>query len=99
MCFARNAELITKHYKIKTSPLFNKQFSKLDLSVRKLIAKYIKNNLDGCDNPRAKGRALSGNKKGIWRYRIGDYRLLCEINDDEILILILNIGHRKEVYK
>lgn len=88
-----------KHYRIVASPLFVKQFNKLDNSVKVLIAKYIKIYLDGTENPRNKGKALIGDKKGLWRYRIGDYRLICEINDEEIIIIVLNIGHRKNVYK
>lgn len=88
-----------KHYRIVASPLFVKQFNKLDNSVKVLIAKYIKTYLDGTENPRNKGKALIGDKKGLWRYRIGDYRLICEINDEEIIIIVLNIGHRKNVYK
>lgn len=88
-----------KHYRVVTSQLFEREFKKLDFSVQKLIAKYIKNNLDGSTNPKVKGKALTGDKKGLWRYRIADYRLICEINDDQIYILLLNIGHRKEVYK
>jgi len=91
--------LTTKTYRIVVSPLFKKQFSKLDKSVQKLIAKYIKTNLTNTSNPRSKGKALVNNKKGLWRYRIADYRLLCEINDSEIIIIILNSGHHKEVYK
>lgn len=55
--------------------------------------------LEGCDNPRTFGKGLSANRAGQWRYRIGDYRLICYINDNELIILALSIGHRKEVYK
>ena len=56
-------------------------------------------NLEGCENPRLHGKGLTANKSGQWRYRIGDYRLLAEIEDDKIRILILNVGHRSEVYR
>ena len=76
-------------YVVRTTPRFEKEFKKLD--------RYTKN-LSGCENPRVKGKALTANRKGQWRYRIGDYRLLCLIEDEELVILALSIGHRREVY-
>ncbi|WP_083505612.1 type II toxin-antitoxin system RelE family toxin [Gemelliphila asaccharolytica] len=56
-------------------------------------------NLQNCINPREKGKALSYNRIGQWRYRIGNYRLICEIKDKELIILALEFGHRKNIYK
>ena len=64
----------------------------------KMIKAWIEKNLSGCEIPRVKGQALTANLKGQWRYRIGDYRLLCLIEDEELVILALSIGHRREVY-
>ncbi len=64
-----------------------------------MIKSWIEKNLIGCDNPRAHGKSLTADLRGQWRYRIGDYRLLCEILDDELVILALRIGHRREIYK
>lgn len=50
------------------------------------------------DNPRLHGKALTGDLKGLWRYRIGDYRLLADINDFELVIIAIDIGHRREIY-
>ena len=50
------------------------------------------------ENPRIKGKPLTGDLKGLWRYRVGDYRILAEIQDDKIVILILDIGHRSKIY-
>lgn len=77
----------------------DKQLSKLDAGVRKIIVAWLLKNLDGCENPRAFGKALKGDLSDAWRYRIGDYRVLCEIRDDELLVLALDIGHRREVYR
>ena len=88
-----------KHYKVVSSPLFIKQFKKLDKSVQVLVAKYIKTYLDGCSDPKEKGKALVGDKKGLWRYRIADYRLICEIDENKIIIIVLNIGHHREIYR
>ena len=86
-------------YRFETTKKFDKEIRKIDKSNAKLILKYIKKNILPLDNPRDKGKALLGDKKGLWRYRIGDYRLICKIEDDKLLILALRIGHRKEIYK
>ena len=64
-----------------------------------MILGWIRKNLEGCKNPRQHGKGLTANKTGEWRYRIGDYRVLAEINDGKIIILGLNIGHRRDIYK
>lgn len=85
-------------YKIETTSDFDKAFKKLDNYTRKQIKKWIEKNLVGTENPREKGKALTGNKKGQWRYRIGDYRLICLIEDDKLLIIAIAVGHRREIY-
>ena len=85
-------------YVVRTTPRFEKEFKKLDRYTMKMIKAWIEKNLSGCENPRVKGKALTANRKGQWRYRIGDYRLLCLIEDEELVILALSIGHRREVY-
>lgn len=55
-------------------------------------------NIEGTENPRIHGKGLVENKLGQWRYRIGDYRVICEIKDEEIIILELEIGHRRDAY-
>lgn len=76
-----------------------KQLSKMDAGMRRIIVAWLLKNVDGCDDPRAHGKGLTGNLSGAWRYRIGDYRVLCDIRDDELVVLALEIGHRREVYK
>ena len=76
-----------------------KSLKKLDKGVAHLITSWIRKNLEDCTDPRAHGKGLVANRSGQWRYRIGDYRLLCEIQDEQILILVLEIGHRRERYK
>ena len=75
-----------------------RDLKKLDKPTRLLIASWIEKNLVGCEDPRAHGKALKGDRRGEWRYRVGDYRILANIQDDKILILVLKIGHRREVY-
>ena len=86
-------------YELRTDKRFDKAFKSLDRPVQKTIKAWIENNLIDCEDPRRNGKALSGNLKGIWRYRIGNYRLLCKIEDKKLIIFALNIGHRREIYK
>ena len=76
-----------------------KQLKKLEPSIAALIIGWLRKNIDNCDNPRIHGKALSSNRKGQWRYRVGDYRILAEIEDDKVRILIISIGHRSDIYK
>lgn len=75
-----------------------KEFLKLDKPIQKQIQAFVLK-LQEMKNPRSTGKALLSNFAGLWRYRVGDYRLICEINDDKIIITILHLAHRKDVYK
>ena len=86
-------------YRVEYTQRAVKDLQKLDKPVRALIWGWIEKNLVNCENPRLHGKGLTANRSGQWRYRIGDYRVLADIQDDRILILILTIGHRREVYK
>lgn len=74
-----------------------KTLKKLDGSVQKQILKYV-HEVSELKNPRDRGKGLSSNLAGLWRYRVGDWRLICEIKDDKLLISVLRIGHRSEIY-
>ncbi|MCD8216302.1 MAG: type II toxin-antitoxin system RelE/ParE family toxin [Clostridiales bacterium] len=76
-----------------------KQLSKFDKYTKKLIYAWIDKNLQGCENPRVHGKALTADRAGQWHYRVGDYRLIAEIEDENIIILIINAGHRRDIYK
>ena len=75
-----------------------KSLKKMNKSIAALIYGWIKKNLEGCDNPRLHGKGLTSNRSGQWRYRVGDYRILSEIDDDRVLILVVNVRHRREIY-
>ncbi|MGN1131480.1 MAG: type II toxin-antitoxin system RelE/ParE family toxin, partial [Ruminococcus sp.] len=77
-------------YKVEYTKQAVKQLKKLDKPTASLILGWIEKNLVNCENPRQHGKGLTANHKGKWRYRIGDYRLIANIEDDKILILILN---------
>jgi mRNA interferase RelE/StbE len=83
-------------YNILFTSRSKKQFSKLTKDIRIRITNYLENKVQ--INPLLYGKNLTGDKKGLYRYRIGDYRIICHINNKDIVVLILDIGHRKEVY-
>lgn len=85
-------------YSVETTSRFDKEFKKLDKYTQRMIKAWIDKNLEGCKDPRQHGKGLTANRSGQWRYRIGDYRLICEIEDNRLVVLALNIGHRREVY-
>ena len=86
-------------YKVLFSKEAAKQIKRLDKTTKLLLEKWLDKHLVGCKNPRAYGKGLTADKSGFWRYRIGDYRLICDIEDSELIILALSFGHRSEIYK
>ena len=85
-------------YDVTTTARFDREFKKLDGYTQRIIKSWIDKNLVGCSNPRQHGKGLTANRSGQWRYRIGDYRIICEINDSELVILALSVGHRRAIY-
>lgn len=86
-------------YQVVYSKRSIKEFKKLDRSIAIFIKSWIDDNLVDCENPRIHGKALKGNLASFWRYRIGDYRLICDISDEECVIIAVTVGHRKEIYR
>lgn len=64
-----------------------------------MIVAWLLKNVDGCLDPRSHGKGLTANRSGKWRYRVGDYRVLCEIRDAELVVLAIEIGHRRDIYR
>lgn len=85
-------------YSVVITPGCKKDLKKIDPYIQKMIMAWIRKNLVNCDNPRILGKALKGNHAGEWRYRIGDYRLICQIHDDKMIILAVAVGHRNSIY-
>ena len=83
---------------VETTSRFDKEFKKLDKYTQQMIKSWIGKNLQNCENPRAHGKGLTTNKSGQWRYRIGECRLLCLIQDEELIILALTVRHRRDIY-
>ena len=85
-------------YKIIFTEKAIKQLKKMDKYTAALIIGWLEKNIEGCENPRIHGKGLVENKSGQWRYRIGYYRVICEIKDKEIVVLVLEVGHRRKIY-
>ncbi len=75
-----------------------KQLKKMDRKIAAFIISYIDEKLVNCEDPRINGKALKGNYNDIWRYRVGDYRILAKIDDHRVIITVVEIGHRKDIY-
>ena len=86
-------------WQLETTSRFDKEFKRLDRYTQKLIQGWITKNIDNTDDPRQHGKPLTGDLSGLWRYRIGDYRLICTLNDNRLIILALSIGHRRDIYR
>ena len=86
-------------YRVELTDYAKKQLNKLDAYTQKIIVCWLKKYLDGCDNPRVHGKPLAADKKGQWRYRVGDYRIIAKIEDNRLVILLISIAHRKIVYQ
>lgn len=85
-------------YHVETTSRFDREMRKLDRYTQIMLKTWIVNNLEDCENPRRHGKSLTGNRNGQWRYRVGDYRIICEIQDKKLTILALSVGHRKNIY-
>ena len=87
-------------WKVELSQEADRQLDKLDPQIARRILKFLNDRVAPLDNPRSIGEALRGAKLGeFWKYRVGDYRLICSIEDKLVLILVLRIGHRRQVYE
>ncbi|MGD0908374.1 MAG: type II toxin-antitoxin system RelE/ParE family toxin [Candidatus Acidiferrales bacterium] len=87
-------------WRIEISLPAARQLDKLDVQHRKRILKYVQERLGKLDDPRSIGKALQGPRFGeLWKYRVGDYRLICQIEDAALIVLVLRIGNRKNIYR
>jgi mRNA interferase RelE/StbE len=75
------------------------QLRKLDRQIARRILDYLDDKIALLENPRTRGKSLTGVLGELWRYRIGDYRVICEIRDNTMRILVVEVGHRKQIYK
>ncbi len=85
-------------WKIEWDSKALKEAKKLDRNARKKIVEYLEKRVLASQDPYQFGKPLKGNKAGIWRYRVGDYRILCQIEDKVLVVLVIGVGHRKDIY-
>ena len=83
---------------VEVSTFAEKQFRKLDRQVQKRLLDWLDDRIEGCKNPRHFGEPLRGDLAGLWRYRVGEYRIICEIKDNCLVVLALAVGHRSKIY-
>ena len=76
-----------------------RQIAKLDRPIQQRITSYFHDRVLTAKDPRDLGKMLRGEKGGLWRYRIGDYRAICKIEEERLVVLVLEIGHRREIYR
>lgn len=86
------------NYKIQFTEHALKQLKKMDKRTASLITGWLRKNIENGSDPRQHGKGLTANRSGQWRYRIGDYRVISEIQDNKIIVLVIETGHRKEIY-
>jgi mRNA interferase RelE/StbE len=84
---------------LRLSETAKRQLKKLDASNAQAILRYLNRLLLETSDPRERGNGLRANLAGLWRYRVGDYRVICSLEDHELVVLVLQIGHRRDVYK
>ena len=85
-------------WKIEWDSKALKEAKKLDRDARKKIIEYLEKRVLASQNPYQFGKPLKGNKAGIWRYRVGNYRILCQIEDRALIVLVIAVGHRRDIY-
>jgi len=84
---------------LRISETAKRQLRKLDPSNAQAILRFLNRLVLETSDPRERGSGLRANLAGLWRYRVGDYRVICRIEVNELVVLVLQIGHRREVYK
>lgn len=96
---ASRSEPPRRAWQIELTRTAEKQITKLGRTAQKAIQGFLRERLLPAENPRQWGKPLRGEKRDLWRYRVGDYRLICDIQDERVVVLVLEVGHRKDVYR
>jgi mRNA interferase RelE/StbE len=86
-------------WRIDIDPRVEKDLRKVDRATGVRILDFLHSRIASLRDPRSVGKALTGRYAGLWRYRIGDYRVICKIEDDRLVVLVLEVGHRREIYR
>jgi mRNA interferase RelE/StbE len=88
-----------KNWTIEFDSAAQREFERLDKSVALRISKFLHQRIASLENPRLIGERLHGTLSDYWKYRVGDYRIICKLEDDRLVVVVVRIGHRREVYK
>lgn len=83
---------------IEYTDFATRKLESIDKKMADRIKKYLDEKIAIDLNPRRLGKSLHGNLSGYWRYRVGDYRIICEIHDEEVIVLVIDVGHRSRIY-
>ena len=86
-------------WNVEVSPRAQRQLDELDKPVARRISRFLYERIGKLDDPRQIGERLQGTLSDFWRYRVGDYRLICSLENDRLVVLVLRIGHRRDVYE
>lgn len=84
---------------LRISETAKRQLKKLDRTTAQSLLRYLNRLLLEVESPRQRGKGLTANLTGLWRYRVGDYRVICDIQDDELVVLVLQVSHRSKAYQ
>lgn len=95
----RPVEKQRPHWTVEFDDRARKELRKLTPETQKAILHYLRERVVGSPNPRDFGKPLRMNLAGLWRYRVGDYRLICRLEDNRLVVLVLQVGHRREIYE
>ena len=86
-------------WKVEITPETRADLKRIGTAEAQRILKFLFERLEDSKNPRETGKALQGNLREFWRYRVGDYRILCRLEDAIVTVFVVNIGHRRDMYK
>ena len=84
---------------LRISETARRQLKKLDRSTAQTLLRYLNRLVQETEDPRQRGKGLTANLTGLWRYRVGDYRVICDIQDGELVVLVLQVAHRSQAYR
>ena len=85
-------------WRIDFSPAASREIRKLDRELQRRVVAYLEALITDCDNPRQRGKGLTSQRSGLWRYWVGDLRVICKIQDHELIVLVVNVSHRSSAY-
>lgn len=90
--------ILTKQWSLEFGTDFNKKFKHLEKTQQQRIMDFLEDRVQSHKNPRTLAKPLSGSLRGYWRFRVGDYRIIVDIQEEVLTIVALDLGHRREVY-